>query len=471
VAGALVLCAGCGTVEPALTNHTGEPPPKFNFDAREAMNDLDKFLDSRKGRSGLTVSFMGTSSYIFSMETGRFHEFMYGQAGSGDDDAFTYDVALAAMGMLLNGRQPEAEWILDAYERDFYLPKNGRLGIYNAYKASSRLPEDELALGADGDRMHTGPMLWVAIAALNHAKIVRNTRYLEFVLDMVNWCRTELTYYKFPDGERGAVSMGHGWGPDWSKIFSTEHNVDYYAVLRMLRAIYAQSGPEVRAIFKEKDVSPEWLDDEMAHLGRWFKDVVFDPESYVFRAGVNEFGIDGLRVLDGTSWGLAGIGPGNFENWGIDIERLLEETEKHFTASFAFDNGQVIRGFDITDPDGYEWQRSPLVWFEGTGQMIIAYAEAARYFADKGNKEKARLYFDKARQYTEWMNAFSEHYGLRSSLPYMSIRPEPKTIVKTLKWEWEIPRGRDGVQWVCSMSSSMWFLYCVHGYYNTMKWN
>ena len=471
---AALLAAGCSTLPtrgPEPVARTGEAPQEYGFNTRAAMQNIDEFLDSRKGRSGLTVSFMGTSSYIFSIETGRFHEYMYGEVGSTDDQAFTYDVALAAMGMLLNGRTAEAEWILDALERDFYLPKNGRLGLYNAYLASSRIPYDELSLGADGDRMHAGPMLWVAFAALNHAKLVRNTKYLEFTLDMVTWCRTELTYYRFADGERGAISMGHGWGPDWSQIFSTEHNVDYYGVLRMLRAIYAESGPEVRAIFKAKNISPEWLDDEMAHLGRWFKEVVFDWDRYVFRAGVNQFGVDGLRVLDGTSWGLAGVGPENFAALGIDIDRLIENTEKHFTSSYVMEDGRVIRGFDITDPDGYEWARAPLVWFEGTGQMIIGYAEAARYYARKGDQDKAKKYFAKARQYTEWMNEFADYYGLRSTLPYMSIRPDPMSIVKTLKWEWEIPRGRNKVEWVCSMSSTMWFLYSMHNFYNTMGWN
>ena len=104
-------------------------------------------------------------------------------------------------------------------------------------------------MGGDGDRMHAGPTLWVAIAALNHAKLVRNTRYLEFVLDIVDWCRSELAYFRFPDGERGGISMGMGWGPDWNKIFSTEHNVDYFSVLQMLHEIYKESPREVRRHF------------------------------------------------------------------------------------------------------------------------------------------------------------------------------------------------------------------------------
>ena len=33
-----------------------------------------------------------------------------------------------------------------------------------------RIPVDDLQLGTDGDRIHTGPTLWVALAALNDVK-------------------------------------------------------------------------------------------------------------------------------------------------------------------------------------------------------------------------------------------------------------------------------------------------------------
>ena len=131
----------------------------------------------------------------------------------------------------------------------------------------------------------------------------------------------------------------------------------------------------------------------------------------------------------------------------------------------------MLRGFDITDPDGYERARAPLFWFEGTGQQIIAYAELSRYFARKGDGPRARKYAAKAVDYTRSMHRFSAYYRLNGVLPYMSIRPEPGAIVKTLKWEWEIPRGKNDEMWVGSMSSTMWFLYCVHGFFNPMKWS
>ena len=443
----------------------------FDFDKERAKREIDEFLDSRMTRSGLLPSFGETATTTFSSDTGRFHDVYHRKVGYLDDGAYTYDLALAAMGLLLNGRQAEGERILDLLEKDFYLPKNGIRGLYNSYRVSNGYTQDDLQIGGDGDRMHAGPLLWVAFAALNHAKLMRNTRYLEFTLDMMEWCRSELTYYRFPDGGRGGISMGMGWGPDWTKIFSTEHNIDYFAVLQMLAKMYKESPPEVRAIFHEKNFTLEWLREEMDCTRRWLMEVVFDWNTHMFGAGVNESGVDRMRILDGTSWGLGGVGPDNFAKWGIDLDRMIESALKYCGPSYTMENGDVIRGVDFTDPEGYDHQRTPLVWFEGTGQFIIGLAETARYFARNGDDERARKYTAMAISFTEDMNRFATFYNLGSCLPYMAIRPPTDEIVKTLKWEWEIPRGKTDDVWVKSMSSTMWYLYAVHNFYNTMGWD
>lgn len=448
-----------------------QPYIAFSFDKKQVRREIGAFLDSRMTRSGLLPSFGETATTTFSSDTGRFHDVYHHKVGYLDDGAYTYDLALAAIGFFLNGRRAEGEKILDRLEKDFYLSKNGVRGLYNSYRVTDGYTQDDLQIGGDGDRMHAGPTLWVAFAALNHAKLMRNTRYLEFTLDIVDWCRTELTYYRFPDGERGGISMGMGWGPDWTKVFSTEHNIDYFAVLRMLEKMYEESPPEVRAIFHEKNVPLTWLRDEMEHLRRWFMEVVFSPEDHMFRAGVNEYGVDSIRILDGTSWGLGGIGPENFAAWGVDLDRMVESALKFCGPSYTMENGTVIHGVDFTDPTGYDHQREPLVWFEGTGQFVIGLAELARYFARKGDDERARKYASMAVRFTDDMNRFATFYGLDSTLPYMAIRPPTDEIVKTLKWEWEIPRGKTDEVWVKSMSSTMWYLYCAHDFYNTMGWN
>ncbi|MBN1522633.1 MAG: hypothetical protein JW928_08890 [Candidatus Aureabacteria bacterium] len=472
--GSCLMFAGCETSMAPRKDDRGKEAfvsaPQVAFQPEKVKKDIEEFIESCTAENGLIASFSNSSPYFFGMDTGLFHTCYYGKMGYLEDQVFTYDIALAVIGLLLLGKREEAEQILDVFEEEFYLKKNGRKGFFNSYALTSRIPVQELHLGSDGDRIHAGPTLWVAIAALNHTKIVRNTRYLGFVLDALDWCRTELTYFRFPDGERGGVSMGFGWGPEWSKIFSTEHNIDYFAVLRMLDEIYEESPDEVRAIFKEKNIDQAWLRDEMKHIGRWLYQIVFDKEYYCFIAGVNEFGVDRLKILDGSSWGLGGVGPENFEKWGIDLDRLIKSTESYFCSTYELPNGKIIKGFDFTDAEGTGYSRDPLVWFEGTGQMIIAYNELSSYYKKKGYLERANRYRSKAISYTNDIFAFSYYYELDGALPYMAILLKEKQVVKTLKYEWEIPRGRGG-EWVRSVSSTMWFLYAVSDFYNSMKWS
>ena len=473
-----VVVAGCATTDPgagARAQDDVDPmqilAPSLTFDTNRVKREIGEFLESRKSRSGLMASFSDTATTSFANETGRFHDVYHGKIGYLDDGAYTYDLALAIMGLLLNGQREDAEQILNLFEGEFYLPKNGTRGLYNSYRVNNNYTTDDLAMGGDGDRMHAGPTLWVAIAALNHAKLCRNTRYLEFTLDIVDWCRKELTYYRFPDGGRGGVSMGMGWGPDWTKIFSTEHNVDYYSVLRMLETLYNESGPDVRAIFHEKKIDAAWLREEKECVGRFLRDVVFNWDLHIFQAGVNENGVDTMKILDGTSWGLGGVGPDTFVSWGIDLDRLVASAVKNCSSTYKLENGEVVHGIDFTDVEGYDNQRQPLVWFEGTGQFIVGLAELARYYYEQGDADRARKYAAMSASYTEDMNKFSRFYNLDSALPYMAIRPPTNEIVKTLKWEWEIARGKTDDTWVKSMSSTMWYLYSVHGYFNTMKWD
>lgn len=442
--------------------------PYLTFDNSKVINDLDMYLESVRAPNGLTRSFTDTSSYVFAQESGKFYISHYGRIGYLEEQAFTYDLSLAVIGYLLLGHSGRAEKILDLLEEDFYLPKNGETGLYNSYSVSSNIPYNELLLGSDGDRIHAGPMLWVAFASLNHMQIEKSTRYLDFVLDMVNWCRNGLTYYRFPDGGRGGISMGFGWGPDWDKIFSTEHNIDYYAVLKMLHAIY-QEYPETHTIFEKKNIDKKCLKEEMKCVGRFLREVSFDKENYCFIAGVNPYGIDKTKILDGTTWGIAGVGPEVYASWGIDVDRLIESTEKIFYSRYNMPDGTYVEGMDITDFEGTGKKRSALVWWEGTGQHIIALGEMVRYYYEKGNREKAILYKKKAIKYMNDMYRFSYFFDLKGALPYMVIRPEEDQIVKTMQWEWELPRGRNN-KWVKSMSSGMWFLYALKDLHNPMKW-
>src|SRR4029077_13207859 len=108
------------------------------FDREKLLAEIDQFMASRSRPNGLVASFANTAPYAFSMGTGKFHTRWYGKVGAADDQAFTYDLALAAIGYLLAGKTEQAEKILDAMETDFPLSKNGKEGLFNAYLVGSK---------------------------------------------------------------------------------------------------------------------------------------------------------------------------------------------------------------------------------------------------------------------------------------------------------------------------------------------
>ena len=92
------------------------------------------------------------------------------------------------------------------------------------------------ATGADGKEkiIHTGPNLWIGIFALLYFIKTADSRGLTLAKAILNL--TQLTSHS-----NGAVAMGRAY-PYYS-IYATEHNIDYYAFLRLLLP-YLNAGSE-----------------------------------------------------------------------------------------------------------------------------------------------------------------------------------------------------------------------------------
>jgi len=102
--------------------------------------------------------------------------------------------------------------------------------------------------------------------------------------------------------------MGMGMGPDWNKIFSTEHNIDYFSLLQMLHEIYAESSADVRSIFQQKHIEDVWIQDEMKHVGDWIREIAFTRKHYACPRRLQRVRTGSPRILDGTSWASVGSG-------------------------------------------------------------------------------------------------------------------------------------------------------------------
>lgn len=424
-----------------------------------AMQTTRFFERQQSDVNMLIESFRGSTTYAYDMFT---RAFTYGKEGVLDAQAFTYDGAIAALALLVAGQPRKAERLLQVYRKEFYYVKVDDIGLFNSYRTD--IPENRfggLAPGVDGDRTHLGPTMWVAIAALQYTAVTGDRQFLSMAIDMASWAR-HLKRYTFPDGESGAVCMGYGWGPDWTQVFSTENNVDYYAVLSMLTRLYNQGDDTVKNLFNSKKFSLPVIEQEMKGLERWFREVAFDPARKTFYCGFNERGVDATAALDTISWTIAGIGPKKLDDMGINPFLLMSFAEKNFRV-FNRIGEEKIEGFDFTNPAG-RGSSLRLVWVEGTCFQTVTYQLMARYAAQLGLDGLENEYRAKARKYADEMEKVAQAAKLMEfSLPYTAKRPREKEIITTFNGEWEVPRGNKG-QWVASSSSTAWRLFALAGF-------
>lgn len=427
------------------------------------QDTLDFMNIQRCSATGLVESYQGSSKYYFI--PGQ-EEYFAGKGGYLENQTFTYDLATSAMVYTICGEDKRARAILGVMAREFYRDKNGYIGLYTSYLADSFDVDGKTPfMGCDGDRIHVGPNMWIALACLQYLRITNDTRYLGFVIDMAQWA-SKLPHYQFPDGEKGGVSMGSGWGPDWSKVYSTENCIDYYSILNILLRIYEQGSSKVKVFFTERDFTDKEIKQEMKGLERWFKEVAFNKETCGFNSGYNEDGLDTTKALDTISNSIQVIGPERLKRWGIDPFRLMEFAERYLLVKDTV-KGKEVEGFDFTVPEEIGNSRKRLIWIEGTAQMILAYKIMSKYSAAIGQPGKAGEYKNKAIKYTKELDKIAELINLpHKVLPYTSACPQDKEKLITYKWEWEIPRGPQG-QCVGSIASAAWRFIALT-YFNPM---
>lgn len=425
---------------------------------RQTITFLDKV---RAPATGLVESFHGSSPYYYDSASEQYYP---DKAGVLDQQGFTYDTSLVVMVYALNGQVQKAKQILTVLERNFKIEKNGYIGLLNAYNISDFNDQDQygLEMGIDGDRIHVGPNMWIALAALQYNKMSGTSQFLPFVVEIAKWAYG-LPHFVMPDGSRGAVCMGSGWGPDWSTVFSTENIIDNFAVLNWLEKIY-QTGTETeRRIFTAKGFGLKEILEEKENIKQWLLKVGFNREYQSFNCGYNEFGVDKTKALDTVSWGIAAIGPAVLINWGIDPFKMVDFAEQNFQV-YQEINGEPITGFDFTDEKYKDPNRQQVIWWEGTGQMIVMYQVMADYCRQLGDIDRMSSFQRKALQYLAEMDKMSRIARLPNGvLPYTSIQPKDKELVNTFFYGWEIPRGKNG-QWVTSLASTMWRIIASVGF-------
>lgn len=196
------------------------------------------------------------------------------------------------------------------------------------------------------------------------------------------------------------------YGASWSKIYSTENNLSYFAFLTELLRSPVMDKAKRAAITLERDA-----------VERWLVKVAYDGEHQVFIRGVNPGGKDATRALDTTTWLLSALGPRRLAEQGIDPYVLMDHAARDFEVTVgerqgvdAADQTEADRVYadlrnQINETNRPSDDQHRVIWYEGLGQYILALSTLADYAQNTGEHEKAKAYLDKAERLTQEFDA------------------------------------------------------------------
>jgi len=321
-----------------LNQEAGRLDTKKSSLKKETVDTLYHWLATHQNpRTGLVASFEGD--------------------GDITDWAFIYDQSLACQAFILYGDFNRAAKILD-----FFAGQAKRIDgrFVNAYYVKDGLPAEYI--------VHTGPNIWVGIAALQYTSRTKDKKYLGLAEEIAQ----SLLHLQRQDNEGG---LRGGPNTPW---YSTEHNLDAYAFFNMLERM---TGKEVYTEAKEKVLN-------------WLRMHAYDrPDIPVLRGRG-----DSTIATDTYAWSIAALGPEKLQQLNMDPDEIIAFAEKSCVVEtdFVRPDGSTIKvkGFDFA-PQRHV-ARGGVVSVEWTAQMCVAYQIMMDFCQRKGLFQKAREYEEKA---------------------------------------------------------------------------
>lgn len=320
------------------------------------------------------------------LEGSRFLQ-SYADRGQPDDwmlnnYATTYDNALALMAYTLDPQQDHlrrarilADTFLAAMEKDRNF-HDGRLR--NAYRSGDAIdavtdtallpgwwdPEDEKWYeDKDFVGSKVGDVAWAGLALLRFHRVTEESQYLEATERLGEWIVSNAWSEECHGGFTGGC---WGWPEEPSSFGtyawkSTEHNLDCFRLFQGLYVATGESRWQAASDHALRFVSAMWNEQD----GSFFSGTT--PEG--------DYNRD-LKALDPNSWGFLCFA-GRFAAFG----RALDWCENYCIAT----DGNFW-GFDFNQDDEEDG-----VWFEGTGQMAVAYRWSSRSASAAAALESLRL--------------------------------------------------------------------------------
>lgn len=299
----------------------------------------------QNNRTGLVASFEGDNSV--------------------NDSGFTYDQALAAIVFLREGDLGRARQIFNFFQSaqkidsgacaNAYFVSNGDVGEYVA---------------------HAGPNIWLAIALCHYMQRSHDLiTYSGLLQDIVNWLD------RLKDEEAG---LRGGERLSW---YSTEHNLDAYAMYQMLRQLTGND------VYQEKAKNTlSWLN----------KNAYSRISSPIVKRGKG----DATIATDTYAWSIAAIGPERLKEAGMDPDGIIDFAIQNCAVAIEYDKPDGLKvkmnGFDFARHQNLA--RGGVVSCEWTAQMIVSLRMMASYCARQAYHQKAEYYNQLAQYYISEMS-------------------------------------------------------------------
>lgn len=279
----------------------------------------------------------------------------------GDKDleelAFTYDQSLSSQCFTLAGDQENAKGILDFYRSTAEKSEGAFANAYNPH--TGKIAEYYI---------HSGPNIWLGIAIAQYTQKFKDDEYLSIAEDIAKWLIAL---------QKEDKNFGIRGGPEF-KWFSTEHNLDAYALFGMLYKITEN--------YRYLEAQNKALD--------WLKNNSFNRLEYRLNRGKG----DATIATDTFAWAIAAIGPQLLKESGMDPDQIMDFTETNFmvTADYTRQDGEKVKvtGFDFGK---YEhMSKGGIVSTEWTSQLIVSFRAMADYYKKSGDFNKVKYYDKKA---------------------------------------------------------------------------
>lgn len=364
-------------------------------------------------------------------ETGLFRSFPDSTDQKLSQQASTYEQAAIGLLSLRFGDMERADPLYQFFKKTWdegpQLPGpragiRGYANFYNAYFGSEGIEKT----------IHAGPNAWIGLFAAKYGNATKRRDALQLALDIQYWMANQLPH------DRGGIAMGlrnDPYGATWSKIYSTENNLSYYAFLTELLRSTAIDKTQRVAITSERD-----------RVENWLLKVAFDSSSQMMLRGLNPGGKDATLALDTITWLISAVGPRRMAERGVNPHALMEKAAHEFEVTIGARHGVDPAGQDeanlvyadlrsrlneINRPteDGHR-----VIWYEGLGQYILALSTLADYSQNTADQDKAQAYLEKAQALTAEYDAASlKRFGRGQAFPYA-------TPGKFFRYGWGAPQ-------------------------------